>query len=263
MSRLLYANFSRLRKNRLFWLGMSFMFLVGTILVLKQYEQLINYGISVKLEATFFSYAIILNIVSAIFCTLFLGIEYGDGTIRNKIIVGHRRIDIYFSNLIAVISASFLFCFSYMLSNIIFGVPLIGFREVGMKTILLLVAGSAVTVIALCSIFTMISLLFQNKALAPVICIVGMLLMFEIISEVERMLEQPKFFYNDVINPNYLEGKIREEFEFVDNLLPVGQGKQYARMKINAIPEMCLYSTGIMIVTSAIGCFIFKKKDIK
>lgn len=263
MNKLLSSNFSRLQKSKIFWLGMAFMFLAGTALVLKQYKQVVMYGYPVKLESTFFSYTLLILVVSAIFCPLFLGVEYSDGTLRNKIIVGHKRSNIYFSNLIVNIVASLLFCLSYILSNVIIGIPLIGFKKAGIETILLVLGGSFFTVITLCSLFTMISLLIQNKALAPVICIVGIFLMIGITSEVKRMLEEPEYYYDDARNSNYLEKDEREKYEFFYNLTPTGQEMQYSGMKTKNITDMCLYSAGIIIITTGIGNFLFNRKDIK
>ncbi|MBS6194666.1 MAG: ABC transporter permease subunit [Clostridiales bacterium] len=263
MNKLLYANFKRLWKNRLFWTGMIFMFLAGSALVLKQYEQHINYGHKVKLESTFFAYAMMIGVVSAIFCTLFAGVEYSDGTMRNKIIAGHKRTDIYFSSLIVNGAASLLLCCSYILSNIIWGLPLIGFKKAGLETILILLAGSMITVIALCSIFTMVSLLVHGKALAPVICIVGIFLLIAFTNEVQRVLDQPKVWYDGTPNMAYVEGAERERLEFIYNALPAGQEMQYARMETKNIGKMCAYSTGMIVLTSGIGSFIFKRKDIK
>lgn len=263
LNKLLRANFARLWKNRLFLAGLTFMFLFGSLYVLKQYQQVRVYQIPLSLESTFFTYAMLIGVLSAIFCSLFLGTEYGDGTMRNKIIAGHKRTDIYLSNLIVNLSASFLMCLSYIFSNVALGIPLLGFQSTGLLEILRLLLGSCVTVAALCSVFTMVSLLIQNKALAPVVCIVGMFLMLGAVSEIKRMLDQPQYYYDNTKNNNYLEGETREKFEFLYNFLPAGQEMQYAAMKTENIGEMCLYSLGITIAATGVGTFFFRKKDIK
>ena len=45
------------------------------------------------------NYINIIGLFMAMFTSLFIGTEYDYGTIRNKIIVGHSRTSIYFSNL--------------------------------------------------------------------------------------------------------------------------------------------------------------------
>lgn len=263
MSNLLYANFSRLWKTKMFIIGLGFMFFAGSFLVWKQYGQIRDYGIPVTLENTFFAYTLIISIVSAIFCSLFIGVEYSDGTIRNKIIVGHKRIDIYFANLIVNICASLLMCLSYILSNIIVGIPLIGPMNIGITKVLMLIGGSMATIIALCSIFTMVSLLIQNKAIAPVICIVGMFIMIGFISVIQTALNQPKFWYDGTYNPNYVDGAKRERYETLYTALPAGQAMQYIGMNTKNMNEICMYSAGLTIITTGVGIFLFKKKDIK
>ena len=49
------------------------------------------------------------GIVMAAFCSMFIGTEFSDGTMRNKLIVGHRRREIYFTNfLTCALSGIFL-----------------------------------------------------------------------------------------------------------------------------------------------------------
>lgn len=190
MSKLLYANFFRLWRNRLFQIGLGFMFFAGSFLVFQQYRQLVGYGTNVKLDSTMFGYTIMIGVISSIFCSLFVSTDYNDGTIRNKVIAGSRRAEIYIANLIVNIVASFLLCFSYILANIVIGVPLIGTLETPLPKALLILAGSLLTVVAFCAVFTMISLLIQSKAIAPVVCIVAMFLSIAFLNEVWRLTQR-------------------------------------------------------------------------
>jgi hypothetical protein len=263
MNRLLHANFTRLWKNKLFIIGLGFMFLAGSAYVLKQYEQLSVYGIPSELKSTFFKFNNLIGVLSAIFCSLFLGIEYSDGTIRNKIIVGHKRINIYISNLVLNITTSILFCVSYIIPNIFLGIPLLGLNTLSISKLVLSLLGSIMMVIALCALYTMIGLLFHNKAIAPVICIVAMFLSIGVVNEIKRTLDQPKYYYDGVRNDSYIEGAQRERYKFMYNFIPAGQASQYSKMSLKNIDKMCLYSAGITIVATGIGMFLFRKKDIK
>src|SRR5699024_4939731 len=237
MSKLLYANFFRLWRNRLFQIGLGFMFFAGSFLVFQQYRQLVGYGTNVKLDSTMFGYTIMIGVISSIFCSLFVSTDYNDGTIRNKVITGSRRAEIYIANLIVNIVASFLLCFSYILANIVIGVPLIGTLETPLPKVLLILAGSLLTVIAFCSVFTMISLLIQSKAIAPVVCIVAMFLSIAFFNEVQRILDQPEFWYDGTVNTAYVDGTEREVLEFLYNAIPAGQEMQYYRRSTENIGE--------------------------
>ena len=263
MSKLLYANFFRLWRNRLFQIGLGFMFFAGSFLVFQQYRQLVGYGTNVKLDSTMFVYTIMIGVISSIFCSLFVSTDYNDGTIRNKVIAGSRRAEIYIANLIVNIVASFLLCFSYILANIVIGVPLIGTLETPLPKALLILAGSLLTVVAFCAVFTMISLLIQSKAIAPVVCIVAMFLSIAFLNEVQRILDQPEFWYDGTVNTAYVDGTEREVLEFLYNAIPAGQEMQYSRRSTENIGEMAAYAAGLTVITTGIGAFFFNRKDIR
>ena len=71
-----------------------------------------------------FIYALTVAILIPAFVSLFVGTEYSDGTIRNKMIIGHTRTCIYLSNLIVSSTAGLGFCISYIVGVIVAGLPL-------------------------------------------------------------------------------------------------------------------------------------------
>ncbi|MEG0494561.1 MAG: ABC transporter permease, partial [Clostridia bacterium] len=58
------------------------------------------------IDQIFFFQAVIIGLVSPLFCGLFLGTEYSDGTMRNKLIVGQKREKIYLSSFIVCTCAA-------------------------------------------------------------------------------------------------------------------------------------------------------------
>ncbi len=99
MRKLLSANFSRLFKTKAFWLGMGAMVLAFFIIHRPHSSPL-------YFEKTFFQYTLLIGFFVAIFTALFIGTDYHDGTIRNKIILGHPRQALYISNLIVCFAAA-------------------------------------------------------------------------------------------------------------------------------------------------------------
>ena len=89
------------------------------------------------IDGQLFTFAMFIGIVLSTFCGLFLGIEYGDGTIRNKVVVGHKRSSIYLANLITCIAAGLAMCAAFMLVYVAVGIPLIGTFTLEIKYILL------------------------------------------------------------------------------------------------------------------------------
>ena len=74
MSRLLSANFSRLIKSKLFWLGAGVMLVLGIYIPVTSYIQQVKYDYTAPLDSIFFGYSIIIGIVCAVFCSLFIRI---------------------------------------------------------------------------------------------------------------------------------------------------------------------------------------------
>ncbi len=113
MRKLLRSDFRRLFKSKFFWISSAFMFLFGLLPIdhwLSNREALADGYSEVMwhLEDSFFSYVVVLFFLITIMTILFIGSEYAGGTIRNKMIVGQKRANIYLSNLITLETAVIL-----------------------------------------------------------------------------------------------------------------------------------------------------------
>ncbi len=75
---------------------------------MKQYQEVID------VAQLLLNYSTMIGVVIAIFTSLFLGVEYSEGAIRNKISMGHKRTAIYLSNLILTSITS---VFAYLLEE--------------------------------------------------------------------------------------------------------------------------------------------------
>lgn len=146
-----------------------------------------------SVDVMLFDYCVVTGIVSAVFSGLFLGAEYSDGAIRNKLIIGHSRSAIYCSNLLTNIAAALLQCVVYLTVTLGLGIPLLGLPTSEPGRLLLLFAGTLGTVIAFCAVFTAIGMLCSQKAVAAVICIAGSFALFGMMSSVDSYLNIPKY----------------------------------------------------------------------
>ncbi len=59
-----------------------------------------------------------LGIILSVFISLFIGAEYEYGTIRNKIISGYDRSEIYLANIFACIIAGWIMCMGCLISSL-------------------------------------------------------------------------------------------------------------------------------------------------
>lgn len=136
MSKLLRANFSRLWKSKIFWIGMAFTFGIGLFSSLTQYREMMTIpDHHPHIDNILFSNCIFMPVVAAVFMGLFIGTEYNDGTVRNKLIIGHTRTAVYFSNLIICIAALFMMHLLDIAVVVGIGFPLVGNIEAPLSSI--------------------------------------------------------------------------------------------------------------------------------
>ena len=100
MRNLLSANFRRLIRGKIFWIAIIFMVGAEIFACAVQYRDVLEYDAVLTMDQMTFQTGIYLGIVTAVFVSLFVGTEYSDGTIRNKLLVGHKRTQIYLANFV-------------------------------------------------------------------------------------------------------------------------------------------------------------------
>ena len=68
----------------------------------------------------------------------------------------------------------------------------------------------------------------------------------------------------DEPNPDYLRGTERELYQFFNDFLPTGQAVNISGQgELSQSPGLlAAYSASIIIVSTGVGMFVFKKKDI-
>lgn len=269
MSRLLSAEFMRLWKSKIYWICFGIMAVFGLFVGLKMEKR-------VGFENAFFIFTMIIGFVMATFCSLFIGTEYSDGTLRNKLIVGHKRISIYFTNLLVCFIAALSMTLIYIITVSITGIPRMGWFQVDMKIILWFFLISIVLIFAYVSIYTIISMLISSKAVVAVICLLGLFALLFVAAIIKSRLEEPEYYDGYVIttsegttqeekqlNPNYLTGIKREIYQNVLEFLPTGQSLQIALWTVVNPLRMAGYSLLILITTTVCGILVFQGKDLK
>ena len=278
MSRLLSANFSRLWKSRSFWIETV---LVGTAVLCLCADHYYIMGKETILDGFILGYAMIAGAPTAVFCGLFLGVDYGDGTIRNKLIAGHSRREIYLSNLITVFAVSVLFSLAWVAVSLSVGIPLFGGLKSDWQVLLILSLESLLVLAAFSAVFTMAGMLLQNKAASATACILLTVVLYYMMTEINIGLKTSEYYYVALSvseegeiretnewrsNPGYIRGTKRKVYEFLYDFLPSCQGLQIANMFAEhpAHPvRMPLYSLAVTVSVTAGGIFLFSRKDIK
>ena len=116
MRKLLRADLCRMCKSRVLMLCMLSAFAVSLIFTLRfaldtGTVKLVSWG-SVMQTFPF------MPILYAVFIGLFIGVEYQDRTLRNKLICGHSRLVVYFSLLVTVTLGCFAVIASWALGRV-------------------------------------------------------------------------------------------------------------------------------------------------
>lgn len=227
-------------------------------------------------DAELFKYAAFIGILAAELIPLFFGTEYSDGAIRNKLIVGHSRLSIYFANLISGFAACVLCSAAYMLGCVVLGIPLLGWFTQSPALLLTALAGSLLMTAAFCAIFTFVTMNVSRKSTSVVICLLGVFAAFIGSIVIHSMLEAPEFISGYELitdgqtvsiptgpNSNYLTGAKRELYQFIFDLLPSGQSVQYCSLQLSDPVKLMALSAAVCAVFSAAGIALFRKKDLK
>ena len=276
MRKLLSANLTRLWKNKTFLIANLFVFLGSIGFNWLNYRTELKYADTViYVETTLFNLFPLLNFVCGIFISLFLGTEFDENTIRNKIIVGHTRSKIYFANYLTCIAASLLLLAEMLLFSGIAGWILLG--EFGMDwTQILFLILCCIFVTAVCSaIFVALTMNIHSKSGSVVASMVLMLALTFAASYIDsRLAESPMTYsnvtitmdgvqYGDLIdNPAYVGGTARTVMEFLYDLLPTGQAAQLSSMDIFN-PVRFLFCDLAWILPTGAGMVIFDRKNIQ
>lgn len=275
MSKLLSSGFSRLWRCKVFWICTALMLLLGAAEVYDAYRWA-EYG-ERYIDDILFAYAPTISILSAAFISLFIGREYSDGTMRNKLVIGIRRGTVYLSNFILSSCASLLMCLVYILS-VLCGLFVLDPQPIDFAEFAPLFGLSILAVLSFCAIFTAISLLCRNRAASAVICLIAAFVMLTLSVMVYDQLLEPEInpeaaFLNpetgefvvvpSAPNPFYIGGARRVVYEFLNDFLPTGQGMQIAMHNVSSTPRVTIFSLCLIFLTTLAGCLAFQRKDLK
>lgn len=232
MRRLLRANFARLLKNKLFWILTCAELFLGALFPILHYMDNIDENSGWNMDSTIFIYALFVPLMVSLLTALFIGTDYSDGTMRNKLIAGHVRRKIYVANLISNVQASFTLCVAFMLSHVCVGTPLLGWFVSDAHMLMFYVLVTLTMTAACTAIFTLISMLCSNKAYSVAGCILVIFMLLQV----------------------YL---------FLNEFLPGGQMLRLSSMNAKHLGRYAIYNSIIFIFTTSCGILIFKRKDLK
>ena len=262
MANLLSANFLRLRKSLVLWLCTAYMLCSGLKLFYNA-TQMVQDGTS--RDAPSFQFMFLGGIVFALYCSFFFSGEYGDGAIRNKLAVGASRTAVYLANLISCTAACLLMCAVYILPNWTLEYFLVG-QAGGLSYskapshIALVLVECVLVVLSFNAIFTMVGMNIQRKAVGPVVILLtaAALIYYGFDSRDMLLLRQssPEQYNFPPLT--------MFRYQLFSDWLPGGQAIYcHYRGYPQAPGVMILHSLIVIIVSTAVGLLLFRRKDLK
>lgn len=277
MRKLLSANFSRLRKDTVFWLAMLGM-TVGSVLF-----SCLNYQTSLRYESdplyvedVLFNLFPMIAFVCAAFISLHLGTEFDENTIRNKLIVGHTRTEVFFANYLTCMAASILLLFGILIFSGVTGY--FCFKAFLLKNtqLVFLILCCILCTMVFSAICVGIAMNIPRKAISVVVTTMFMLGILFAASYMEGALQEAEMTYDGITitmegvqfgdlveNPAYVGGTARKVMEFLYDMLPTGQAIQLNNMSFDRCLRWPWLSAIMLMIVTVVGYLPFRKRDIR
>ena len=295
MRNLLSADFARLWRSRLFWIMEAGVFAWGIFVYFLLRVNTANGYPFQNGNNYFFNYMTFVGITVACFSGLFIGTEYSDGTMRNKISVGHSRVTIYLANLVTVACAGVAQSAAYTLAAVTAGPLLVG--DMVWRRLYSLPETFALAFLSICTsaaIAVLISMVVQDKAKAVLLnAMLSILILAAGASALKGLLQPPmtERVYNTgtgeyayaseenlgdleklgiemVPNPKYLSGTERKVYEYISAVLPTSLALSCSLDEVenghDRFSGLQVFGTlAAVAVLSGSGILVFRKKDLK
>lgn len=272
MINLLRASFIRLKKDKLFW-GLAILTIIFALaLLINAYLDMKKFNEIYKVIDFFPRISIIIGFYIAIITSVFIGSEYSCGTIRNKIITGHNRKNIYLSNFIVISIATLFYIVLFVLIVGFLGIILFGKIDISIDKLIYLILTIFLLCLAMAAINVFISMNISSKTISSMINILLVVVLFYGCMVVYGLLSQPEttnqatlineqIVYEEVPNPMYPSKKMRAIYQMILNVIPEGQAICLNDSE-DGYTYYSLYSLGIILIVTSLGIYLFNKKEI-
>lgn len=287
MNKLVTSEFMRLLKSNIFKICLLVSAVLSIFLVMvRWYDVKMNPDAYAKLsrecsyaDDLLFSGSLYMIFVVAVFVSVFVGTEYSDGTMRNKIIVGHIRWNIYLSKCIVCAVAGAVIHILYVVAGLISGWLFLGGIALSPAKVVLMTSVSAFSIVALTAFLLLLSMSIQSRAYGGILCLLTTLVLMFAAATISQRLSAPEYFDEYAVmdentgevtvmeerekNPQYLTGGKRRAYEFLNDFIPVSQLYQIMTNKTDRLNAMVFYDLILIIATTGAGMAIFQRKNLR
>ena len=258
MTRLLGADTVRMYHSKCFWMCLGGMLIMAVGFLIMQGTSM---DYIVPLSRVIFLPMSFYGVAAAALVSMFVGEDFSDGFIRNKLIAGRSRKTVFLSTLIVCWTACVAIylittVFTYLAGRFFFEAD-ITFMDF-LRHLLL----GILTCLAYGSIFCTVTTLVGNKASAVLICMgLAFLMLFSSLHTNQVMVQAE--YKNGMLNPHYVRGSLKAAYALLHDWNPTGQAAQLSAMHIFHSIRWIACDLGWMLAAAVLGTALFQRANIR
>ena len=278
MSRLIYANMVRMIRSKVFWISEIFLTGYSIFAYAMAAVNVRNLGMATGgWTVYFFNEMLFIHVVMAVLIPFFIGVEYSDGTVRNKISVGHKRTDIYLANVIVCYAAGAVQFFTYSAVSALSALFFVGKPALtSMGQIPWRVGCSLIMLLVYTALYSLVAMLDSNKTRAVVVELLIAFIFVILVSQIYKDLQEQERtdrvvlsetgemeIEKNIPNSKYVSGTKRVIYEWIDACLPEDQAMYVIDpdAAFSARAPLCMLGESVVLIMA--GAYFFQRKDIK
>ena len=257
MLNMLKVDFIRLRKSSAFWLLLFGMLIIAFVFMIIQ-KTAMDY--SVPLSRVIFLPMSMYGLAVSAFISTFVGTDFSDGFIRNKLLFLNNRNNYVISQIIVCCTACAIVY--VIITAFSAGVGYFFFENnvKGIDSIRFFLLGFGTSLVSGC-LFCVITILCRNKTRA-IICCMGLAFLTLVLAMHTNSILVQTMYKNGILNPNYIDGFRRVLISILHDLNPCGQASQLSSWKVWHPIRMMIMDIILICSLSTLGCLVFQRKDI-
>lgn len=258
MRKLLSVDSFRMFRSKWFWLCLGGMLAMSVAFIVMQLTAM---DYTVPLSRVIFLPMSFYGVTVAALISLFVGEDFSDGFIRNKIIAGRSRYSVFASNLVVCWCA----CMAVYLVTTVF-TTVLGclFFEINVtpsQFFQYLILGVGMC-LAYGSIYCTITMLCGSKTTATVLCMGLSFFLLCLCLHTNQVMVQPEY-KDGVLNPAYVDGFGKVLYAIFHDLNPSGQAAQLSAMDVfSPVRWMCCDLLWV-IAAAGVGTALFRRANIR
>lgn len=274
MRSLLKLDFYRLKKSRVFYILAAASFILPILAFLLSWlmNEKPDSSPVTSIDGAVGMIFLLVSIELCFFCSLFIGGDQDQGTIKNKRITGKPKNEILLSSFLICASAGIIFsalaCLALFAAVLILGIHPDWSLSIWYFPVLF--AGE----LALCALFTAISFAVSRKASAIITCVLALLILYLgsglLLGRLNESELLPVFTLVNgeevaemLPNPSYVSENVRPVLEYLLSFFPTGQMYEIMTGFLVHPAILLLESLLFAALSLASGLWIFNRRDLR